>query len=245
MILRYDGSFKGYLSLVYALYYENLHVTSIVKETPSTLVFERYYEIFTDEQKAQKVLQALRYRFSKDHFRTIYHTFLCDTKAFEMALLHFIRVGFKDQKALSNINDPDLFFIRNLEKELLSLVHKMYGFTRFEELEDGSLYAKVETKFNVLPFLGAHFSRRLGSIPFIIHDVKRALAFVRNDALQEIRSVSAFDAPNYSEKEAHFKALWKTFFKTAGVQNRYNPKLQQKWVPLMYRTYMSEFQESL
>lgn len=243
MMLWYDGSFEGYLSLVYDVYYEALPVSSIVKETPKTLVFERYREIFTDESKAQRVLHALKNRFSKQHFQTLYHIFLCDAHAYEMPLLHFIQMGFKDQKALLNINDPEIFLIRSLEKELLTLVHKMYGFTRFEELEDGSLYAKVDTKYNVLPFLGAHFSKRLGEIAFIIHDVKRALAFVKNGTFHEIRSVSAFDAPNYSEKEAHFKALWKAFFKTASVQNRYNPKLQQKWVPLLYRTYMSEFQE--
>ena len=118
----------------------------------------------------------------------------------------------------------------------------MYGFTRFEELEDGTLYAKIETKFNIVPFLGDHFAKRLGNIPFIIHDVKRSLAFIKNDDIREIRSIASFDAPTYSDDEEKFKALWKTFFKSATVESRYNPKLQKSWVPLLYRTYMSEFE---
>jgi probable DNA metabolism protein len=242
MILLYDGSFEGFLSLVYEVYYEKLQVSSIVKKLPETLQFERFHEIFTDESKARKVLDAITKHFTKEQQHTIFHTVLCDTREYEMALLEYIRIGFKNTKELRNITNPNLFYIQNLEKELLSLVHKMYGFTRFEELEDGTLYAKIETKFNIVPFLGDHFCKRLGNIPFIIHDVKRSLAFIKNDTLREIRSIASFDTPTFSSEEENFKALWKSFFKAAAVESRHNPKLQQSWVPLLYRTYMSEFQ---
>lgn len=242
MILLYDGTFEGFLSLVYEVYYEKLHVNAIVKKLPETLLFERFHEVFSDEAKARKVLDAIIKHFTKEQQRTLFNIFLCDTREHEMALLEYIRIGFKNQKELQNINNPNLFYIQTLEKELLSLVHKMYGFTRFEELDDGTLYAKIETKFNIVPFLGDHFCKRLGSIPFIIHDVKRSLAFMKNDEIREIRSIAAFDAPTVSSEEEKFKALWKSFFKAAAVQERLNPKLQKNWVPLLYRTYMSEFQ---
>lgn len=241
MILLYDGTFEGFLSLVYEVYYEKLHVNAIVKKLPETLLFERFHEVFSDEAKARKVLDAIIKHFTKEQQRTLFNIFLCDTREHEMALLEYIRIGFKNQKELRNINNPNLFYIQTLEKELLSLVHKMYGFTRFEELDDGTLYAKIETKFNIVPFLGDHFCKRLGNIPFIIHDVKRSLAFVKNDEIREIRSIAAFDAPTVSNEEEHFKALWKSFFKAAAVQERFNPKLQKSWVPLLYRTYMYEF----
>lgn len=242
MVLLYDGSFEGFLSLVYEVYYEKLSVDSIVKELPQTLLFERFHEVFTDEIKTKKVLEAITKQFTKEQQRTICNIFLCDTREHEMALLEYIRIGFKNPKELRNINNANLFYIQNLEKELLSLVHKMYGFTRFEELEDGTLYAKIETKFNIVPFLGDHFAKRLGNIPFIIHDMKRSLAFIKNDEMREIRSIASFDAPIYSDEEEKFKTLWKTFFKSAAVESRYNPKLQKSWVPLLYRTYMSEFE---
>ncbi|MDD3342109.1 MAG: TIGR03915 family putative DNA repair protein [Sulfurospirillaceae bacterium] len=242
MILLYDGSFEGFLSLVYEVYYEKLQVSSIVKQMPDTLLFERFHEVFTDEAKARKVLEGIEKHFSKEQQRTMCHIFLCDTRSHEMALLEYIRIGFKNPQELRNITNASLFYIQNLEKELLSLVHKMYGFTRFEELEDGTLYAKIETKFNIVPFLGEHFCKRLGNIPFIIHDIKRSLAFVKNDDIREIRSIASFETPNYSEEESQFKALWKSFFKAAAIESRYNPKLQKSWVPLLYRTYMSEFE---
>lgn len=243
MILLYDGSLEGFLTLVYEVYYAKIEVTTIVKTVPQTLLFERFHEIFTNEIKACKVLDAITKHFTKEQQRTLYNIFLCDTRAHEMALLAYIRIGFKNQKELQNITNEHLFYIQSLEKELLSLVHKMYGFTRFEELEDGTLYAKIETKFNIVPFLGGHFCKRLGNLPFIIHDVKRSIAFIKNDELHEIRTIASFNAPTYSEEETHFKTLWKSFFKAAAVESRHNPKLQQNLVPLLYRTYMSEFQE--
>lgn len=241
MVLLYDGTFEGFLSLVYEVYYEKLHVSTILKKMPESLVFERLHEIFTDETKAQKVLHALQKRLNQAQQKTIFHVLLCDTKSYEMALLDYIKIGFKNPKALGNINNPSLFYIQCLEKELVSLVHKMYGFTRFETLEDGSLYARIETKFNVLPFLGEHFAKRLGNFSFIIHDIKRSLAFVKTDSAQEIRTVESSQTPTYSEEEERFKALWKTFFHATAIENRHNPKLQRNFVPLLYRTYMSEF----
>jgi probable DNA metabolism protein len=117
----------------------------------------------------------------------------------------------------------------------------MYGFVRFEELEDKTLYAKIETKFNVLPFLGRHFYKRLSTSDFIIHDIKRNLAFVKSNKDAQIRSVASFEAPTLSQEEEHFKRLWKVFFQSVAIKERENKKLQQNFVPLLYRTYMSEF----
>lgn len=242
MILLYDGSFEGFLSLVYEVYYEKLPVTRIVKKMPDIFLFERVHEIFTDEHKAHKVLDAIKRCFTKEQQRTMCNIFLCDSKEHEMALLEYICIGFKNIKALANITNPHLFYIQTLEKEFLSLVHKMYGFTRFEELEDGTLYARIQTKFNILPFLAEHFSKRLGKTPFIIHDMTRALAFLKDKSRHEIRSISTFDTPLYSEAEAHVKQQWQRFFQATTIQSRHNPKRQRSLVPLLYRTYMSEFQ---
>jgi len=59
--------------------------------------------------------------------------------------------------------------------------------------------------------------------------------------MREIRTIASFETPAYSSDEEKFKTLWKSFFKAAAVKERFNPKLQQSWVPLIYRTYMYEF----
>lgn len=240
--LLYDGTFEGFLTLVYDVYHHKYHVKAIAKKMSDCLEFDDIYTIVTDVDKAHKVLTALRKKFSKEHVNTIIHIFLCDTKMFECNLLTFIILGFKANENLKNINYSSVFYIRELEKEYLRLTHRMYGFVRFEELEDKTLYAKVETKFNILMFLGEHFSKRLGNNAFIIHDIQRKIAYVHDENTQGIRSVDSFDSPLYSHDETKFKNLWKTFFNAVAIENRRNQKLQKSLVPLIYRTYMSEFQ---
>jgi probable DNA metabolism protein len=241
MILIYDGTFETFLSLVYEVYYKKLKPTSILKEYPDTLILEDIKEIEFNETNSLKVLDALKVKFEKQNFNMIFNIFMCDNDSFEMDLLHYIILGFKDQGELKNINHPAVFNLQNLQSELFRYNHKMTGFLRFEELEDGTLYAKVDSKFNIVYFQGKHFFKRFNNQSFIIHDIKRKLAFIKNDSFKGIQKVTDFDIPTVSKNEEKFKKLWKTFFDSVAIETRENKKLQQQFVPLIYRTYMSEF----
>jgi len=241
MIAVYDGSFEGFLSLIHKVYYQKLAIHEIGKEMPQTLFLEDVVEIKTNEAHALKVLEALQKRFDKKHFKSILNCFMCDTLAFELDLLHFIIMGFRDPKQLNNINHLVVFNIQNYQKELFRLYHRMSGFIRFEELEDGTLYGKIDVKFNILHLLGQHFLKRFNNQRFIIHDLKRQLAFIKNDDFIGVRRVASFETPTLSPSEAKFKTLWQNFFESVSIVSRQDKKLQQQCVPLIYRTYMNEF----
>jgi len=241
MILVYDKTFEGFLSLVYEVYYSKLKIEDIKKQMPQTLFLDDIIKIDYDEKKSLKVLEALKQKFKKQHFETILNIFMCDENDFELDLLNFITLGFKDQKQLDNINNSCVFNIQNLQKELFMVNHKMTGFLRFEELEDGTLYAKLDTRFNLVYFLGKHFLKRFNNQKYIIHDIKRQLAFIKNDSFLGVQNISSFDVPILSKDEQKFKKLWKVFFDSVSISSRENKKLQQQFVPLIYRTFMSEF----
>jgi len=241
MIVAYDGNFESFLTLIYEVYYSQLQVTQIQKELPKSLFLDDIIQIEVDEQKALKVLKALEEKFQKEYFETIFNIFMCDSVEFEMDLLHYIILGFKDQKELNNINNSCGFNIQKRQRELFRMGHKMTGFVRFIELEEGTLYAKVETKFNIVYFLGKHFLKRLNNQNFIIHDIKRELAFIKSDSFTGMQSVASFDIPQYSKDEEKFQKLWKTFFDSVAIESRRNEKLQSQWVPLIHRVYMNEF----
>ena len=241
MILVYDGSFEGFLSLVYEVYYKKLKVIKIYKTLPNEIIFEEILEVSTDDEKCQKVLKAIKAKFPKQILEKILNIFMCDTREFELELLEYIKIGFKDIEQLHNINNSSVFYLNNLEKELFKNVHKMYAFVRFQELEDSTLYAKLECKFNVIYFLAKHFLKRFNNQNFIIHDINRKLAFIKIEENYSIQDVAFFDEPIYSSNEEKFQKLWKRFFKGVTIEERLNLKLQQQLVPLIYRTYMSEF----
>jgi probable DNA metabolism protein len=241
MTLVYDGSFEAFLSLVYEVYYKKIKPHKILKELPNELILDEVITIEYHEEKALKVLKALKIKFKKENFQTILNIFLCDSKEFELDLLNFIILGFKDQRELENINHHCLFNIQNLLKELFRHNHKMSGFVRFVELDDGTLYAKIETKFNVVFLLGRHFLKRFNNQNYIIHDIQRELAFVKNEHFIGVQKVADFEEPKRSENEDKFSKLWSTFFQSIAIKSRENRKLQMQLVPLLYRTYMSEF----
>jgi probable DNA metabolism protein len=241
MILLYDGTFEGFLSLVYEVYYKKLKPKKIYKTLPNEILFEEILEINSSKESGIKVLNAIKTKFPKEILEKILNIFMCDSKEFEMALLEYIVIGFKDSKQLYNINNSCVFYLNNLEKELFRVTHKLTGFIRFEELEDKTLYAKIESKFNVVYFLGRHFLKRFNNQNFIIHDLNRKLAFVKIQNDFSVQEVAFFDEPNYSPNEEKFQKLWKSFFSGVTINERTNLRLQTQMVPLLYRTYMSEF----
>ena len=241
MILVYDGTFEGFLSLVYEVYYKKLKPTKIYKTLPNEILFEEILEINSSKESGIKVLNAIKTKFPKEILEKILNIFMCDSKEFEMALLEYIVIGFKDSKQLYNINNSCVFYLNNLEKELFRVTHKLTGFIRFEELEDKTLYAKIESKFNIVYFLGRHFLKRFNNQNFIIHDINRKLAFVKIENDFSIQEIAYFDEPIYSSNEQKFQKLWKSFFSGVTINERTNLKLQTQMVPLLYRTYMSEF----
>lgn len=241
MILLYDGTFEGFLSLVYEVYYKKLKPTKIYKTLPNEILFEEILEINSSKESGIKVLNAIKTKFPKEILEKILNIFMCDSKEFEMSLLEYIIIGFKDSKQLYNINNSCVFYLNNLEKELFRVTHKLTGFIRFEELEDKTLYAKIESKFNIVYFLGRHFLKRFNNQNFIIHDINRKLAFVKMQNDYSVQEVAFFDEPNYSSNEEKFQKLWNSFFSGVTINERTNLKLQTQMVPLLYRTYMSEF----
>lgn len=241
MTLIYDKSFEGFLTLVYKVYYQKLKPTKILRSKPNELFMDELIFINNDEVLSLKVLNALKTKFSKQNFQRILNIFMCDTKDFELDLLSYIILGFKEQKQLQNINNTAIFNILNIEKELFRHIHKMEGFLRFEELDDGTLYAKMQTKFNVAYFLGKHFFKRLNNQKYIIHDINRKIAFIKNDDFIGIQNIANYEEPKLSEHEEKFKKLWSQFFKSVSIESRKNDRCQKNQVPLLYRTFMSEF----
>ena len=241
-VFCYDGSFEGFLSVIYHSYYQKTTPEKIVKNYKESTLFDEVIDIKTDLFHAQKVHCALKEKFEIKNYKKIFNIFMCDERDFEKALYDFIVLGFKDQKTLLDINHPSIYFLECLEQEYFRYLHKMYGFIRFEELHDNKLYAKFEGKFNILSFLGEHFLKRLDGSEFILHDIKRSLAFISSSKGSSIYHVRDFDMPKLSKNEKKFQDLWKLFFKQVSIKERENNKLQQNWVPLIYRKYMSEFQ---
>lgn len=190
---------------------------------------------------AVRVFRAFARKAGKGRSRKAMHAFLCDDLPFEMDLLHFLRMGLEDAGQLRDLAHPVVFAIEGYQKRVLRTLHKMLE-TRFEELADGSLYARIEPPRNVLPMMGRHFAERFGREDFTIRDVKRFQALLYAQGSLKLRTVHAWQEPELSPDEQTFQKLWNIFFDEIAIKDRINPALQRNFVPIRYRRWMTEFQ---
>lgn len=239
----YDGSFEGFLSAVAQSYLRRTIPGTLDTEAPQPGLFDEPVWIETDTVAAARLMDAMRKKLDRNTMQRIFQVFLCDDAPRERELLLYIHMGLKEPGLLLDPAHPVVYAVEQYQKRVLTTLHKMHGFTRFEQLHDSSFYARIEPPRNVLPLMGSHFRKRFRQERFIIHDLKRALALVYDTRELRLHSVHDYDIPERSDDEARFQALWKRFFDTVAIEERINPKLQRQWVPLQYRKWMNEFGE--
>jgi probable DNA metabolism protein len=243
MIWEYDSSFEGFLTLVHQSYILKRIPETITRHSEKGSLLEERYRIDTDEVYAKKVAASLHQHFPKDVIERVKHAFLCDDAEPELNLLLYLRLGFKSTEYLNDLAHPIIYTVHGYQRRVLSTLHKMNAYLRFEELEDKTLYAKIAPPRNVLPLMGGHFRKRLRGEAFIIHDTARSIALLHREGEMKMEKVESYTAPSLSPEEEKFRNLWKTFFDRVAIESRINPDLQRSHVPLKYRTYMSEFLE--
>lgn len=243
MLWCYDGTFEGFLSAVAHSYRHKVLPDILHRGEMQHGLFDSPQWIRTDPQEAFSVLDAIRSRLGRDTAQRIFHAHLCDDSNPERELLLYIRMGLKDRGYLDDLAHPVIYTVEQYQKRVLSTLHRLHAFTRFEQLSDLTLYARIAPPRNVLPLMGPHFRKRFGEERFIIHDTRRTQALLYADGRLDLRNVHAYEIPKRSADEARFQQLWKRFFDTVAIEERCNPVLQRQTVPLKYREFMTEFME--
>ncbi|MBT8344262.1 MAG: TIGR03915 family putative DNA repair protein [Sulfurovum sp.] len=241
MLWLYDGSFEGFLTALHRSYMYKCIPETLTPDIARLDLLSQPVTIETDLEVAKKVSQSIAQKFPKKLIERVYHVFLCDDVERERELLLYLRMGFKDLALLDDLSHPVIYAVEQYQKRVFSTMHKMHAFTRFEMLEDGLLYAKIAPPCNVLPLLGKHFVKRLGSECFIIHDIQRGWIVVYNGKDLQMHEILDASVPILHQREKQFQKLWKTFFDTVAIESRKNYKVQRNFVPLLYRGLMTEF----
>lgn len=240
----FDGSFEGFLSSVAYSYTHRVMPQQLLRAGPQAGLFDTPLGIETQRTEALRVLRGFRRKVGREATALLVHAFLCDEERDVTALLRYMRLGFKAPQVLGHLVQEDVFEVERRAKAVRRNLHRMIGFCRFETLEEGVLYARIEPPQDVLALMGPHFIRRFGAESFVIHDLKRAKALIGRDGSLVIRDVHAFDAPIVDASQQRYVGLWRLFFEQIAVKERRNASLQRHHVPLLYRTWMSEFAQS-
>lgn len=243
----YDETFNGLLTCVYEFYYS--------KKVDNILPL-RYYQgdlisehkiIITDDNKAEKVYNAIEEKISMWDLGRIYKIFSSSDPNKELVILRYLRKGFKEGPKIRLLHSNQIVYdAQMIEKKVNLEVHRLCGLIRFSVVESNQnsneiLYSGIEPDNDVVEFLADHFCDRFKNEPFIIHDKRRKKALV--SASGEWYVAEMADTLNLcnTQGEIEHRRLWKMYFDTIAIKERTNPKCQKNFMPVRYWNNLSEF----
>lgn len=240
VIYLYDGSFEGFLCCIFDSYVYKEIPLAICKEEelPPTLFPCR--SVSTDHDHANRVLRKVL-KLSPYAGELLRKGFLTCLPEKELHLYRLIAKLLKEGSGfLHDFSDEILHPVAKAIRHLDGEAHLLKGFVRFSEL-GGVLGSEIEPKNRVLPVLRSHFCARYMNERFFIYDRthKEALFYAGGKAV--IRPLEDFQMAPPDEREANYRLLWKRFYDTIAIKERYNPKCRQTQMPKRCWNTMTEF----
>ena len=248
----YDGSFEGFLTCVHEHFYSAAagriarfqeNGTDDTESAFQEDMFSEVLNIKTDQQKADKVSDAIKCKMWSRESERIYTAFRSDLPDKEMSLLRYIILGFRRGSQIRLLHThPDVMPVEQAERKLSCEVHRLCGLIRFSAIEKNILYSKISPDNEVLEFLAPHFIERFHSDPFIIHDEDRNKALFAYDRKWHLADFTAADAEHIkiTHSEEEYRALWRRYFEIMPIKERINPKCQRGLMPARYWKNLTE-----
>ncbi|MBR9845000.1 MAG: DNA metabolism protein [Algicola sp.] len=251
-ILRYDGSFDGFLTAVFTVFEHKLNAVTIQKETNTQEgLFSENETVITDEVKANRVWKGLKNKSSSGSNYKLYCAFLSEQSGVEALLLDYINYAFATNVAIDkDYAHPSVLKISQIAKMVGREKHRMEAFVRFKLTKDDIYFANIEPDFNVLPLISKHFKNRYADQKWLIYDIKRHYGLyydLQNVSIMQMHLPDDFDFTKsedtyFAEEEFEFQTLWQDYFKSTNIESRENMKLHMRHVPKRYWKYLSEKQ---
>ena len=242
IVYYYDGTFDGLLCCIFASYAKKEIPLDIIDQNGGQLQLFAGKQILTEKEKARRVACGLRDKAGKQAYAMLQRGFLTCLPQKEITLLRFARVAFAQGRGiLRMLSHPAVLPLANALTHLRREAELLTGFVRFTEYE-GVLGSVITPKNQVLPVLARHFCDRYNAEAFFIYDKTHRQVLLHYGQRSEIRDAAAMEVPDISAEEQCLQSLWRQFYDTIAIKERYNPRCQRTHMPLRYRDNMTEFQ---
>lgn len=252
VVLLCENSTEGILSAVYDAYRKGLNhnTTYIETGTDTYRLFARYEKVETNPRKVNSVLKTLHQEFREEDMVWLEYALASREEDIGQAVYRTICAGRyqirrkgKDCGLFDNLKDPYIHKTFSMARTTVNELHHFREFLRFEEMEDGILFAKIVPKCNILSFLSRHFADRFPMENFVIYDESIDLYSVhpagKNWYL--VHGNGEENSLRQSEREQDYQELFRHFCHKISIKERENLKLQTSMLPLRFRKYMPEF----
>lgn len=257
VILVCEPSQEGIFTAIYRAYEWKLdHGSARIQPGEDDLhLFARYLQVETDVHLAAKVANTLVRRFGEETYEDICCALASERPDRAQAVYETVVLGLSGQvrgKLLEALTYPCVHRVFELARRVHKEEHRMKMFVRFRELEGGILFAQIEPDADVTAMVMPHFADRFPLENFLIADTRRGIAGVHGAGKEwflirlEERDRFRLEkvAAHYTEEEREMGELFRHFCTSAAIRERRNLQLQKQFMPLKYRWFMTECEDS-
>jgi len=224
MILVYDGTFEGFLTVVFECYSRKLEPTNICSEKNlQEILFIGKEYITTVTSHSDRVWKGLQQKLSKELNQLPYSAFLS--------------------------GEMDVLMVRKAARRVMKEAMRMLEFIRFQRTLDDIYFAPISPDYDVMPMTLKHLKERFSDQLWLVYDLKRDYGFFYN--LKSVEEVTlnekSFNTSNgavplnlLQEEEAVYQTMWKGYCQNITIRERLNPKLQKQHMPKRYWKFLPE-----
>lgn len=204
-----------------------------------TAIGDEFIQVHPDEEKARRVVKKLK-DIDFRAFREIDSILRSNAEDKEQVAFEYLKLVIRYGKsAREKLSLAPVRKMQDITSRVSFEIHRLHGFLRFQELEDGTLYAPFDSDNDVLDLLMPHFIRRYKNCPFVLHDVKRKTATIYNGADWILVPVENAEI-RISKREEYTQSLWKKYYNTVAIPMRKNTRQMKNYMPVRYWKFMLE-----
>ncbi|MBE5752518.1 MAG: DNA metabolism protein [Clostridiales bacterium] len=237
-IYRIDKSLESFFTAVFYAYNDkNAYLTSAEIFQPE--LEDTIFRLESESDKAERVQRTI-YKTDPKAKREIERILRSNHFEREQIAFEYLKLVIKHGKsARERLTISAVRRAMDEVKKVGHEVHRLHGFLRFQECENGVYYGACSPDNDILELLIPHFVARFTNQAFIIHDVKRGKAVLYNG--EKYLVVPAKNASfHLTEREKSVVALWKKYYHTVAIPKRKNLRLMKNYMPVRYWKYMCE-----
>lgn len=239
-----DDSPEGILSAIYDAWtgrYGHSHNYIQLYSSVDINMFYEYIETSPDLAKAQNIASAIRQKISGGFYSLVEDCLMSNEKTRADDIYRLIILGFAvGPSAVSYLAFPSIRRIMKIQKNVWNEYHHYLGFIRFEELRDGTLFARFRPHNNIISKVISHFADRFPEENVMITDVSRHIVAISKSCIIRY-AITDIDFENIalpvSANEELLKKLWHNFIASIEIKERHNPDLQKQNMPLRFREF--------
>ncbi|HBR10938.1 MAG TPA: DNA metabolism protein [Chryseobacterium sp.] len=247
--LLYDGSFDGLFTAVFEVFEYRYNDAEIVSRENflQENIFAEIHEVVTQTEKSERILKKLEQSIGKTGINQLVKVFLSEDPGLEQLILSAVKqsVKYTGDNILQNFANDDILQISKICKSVSREKHRMTAFVRFEKMQDGIYFAKIDPDYNVLPLIRNHFKNRYADQQWMIYDLRRNYGlFYDLENCEFFYPDEKLNLSQYQDQlhdeEKKYQTLWQSYFTKTNIKERKNTKLHIQHVPKRYWKYLTE-----